>query len=87
MTKSEFETAIRIFLREMSPVVLASPPDAFAHTELRREIREARRMFQDATTVDSTLVGIAVGLVDEFVTSEWERVIDQAYDAYSSDST
>lgn len=85
MSRSEYEAAVRIFLRELSPVVVAAPPEAFSHLELRREVREARRTFADTAVPDASLVGIAAGLVEEFVTAEWERVIDNAYSSYVTD--
>ena len=85
MTRSEFEAAIRVFLREFSPVVLSAPPEAFAHLDLRRELKEARSLVIDKGATDAMLVGIAGGVVDSFVLAEWERVIDNAYSSFSSD--
>lgn len=85
MTRSDYEAAIKIFLRELGPVVVSAPAEAFSHLDLRREVKEARRAFADTAASDASLIGIAAGLVEEFVTAEWERVIENGYSSYAID--
>ncbi|MBX3174983.1 MAG: hypothetical protein KF709_11260 [Gemmatimonadaceae bacterium] len=85
MTKRDFEAAIRVFLRELSPTVLSAGEESFAHLELRREVREARRTFGDAGASDALLLASAVGLVEEYVSSDWDRVVKIAFEAFESD--
>ena len=86
MTRSEYEAAIRIFLRELSPALLTAESEAFAHLELRREVRQARVAFADDASSDASLIGVAAGLVEEYVTSDWDRIIEIAYGSYETDS-
>jgi len=85
MTRSEYEAAIRVFLRELSPAVLAAGSEGFAHLELRREVKEARGAFADGAYSDAALIGIAAGLVEEYVSSDWNRIIEISYASYQTD--
>lgn len=85
MTRNDYEVAIRIFLRELSPAVLTAGSKEFASLELRREVNEARRAFADKAFSDVALIGIAAGLVEEYVTSDWDRIIEIAFSSYETD--
>ena len=83
MTRDEFSYALDAFLIEAHGLLMVDPEKVLpANAELRTEIEETLAGLRDPRTTAVEAVGLALGIVDEFVRARWDYMVDESYGTY-----
>jgi hypothetical protein len=83
ISKQDFATAVRSVLDELSMLCLRTTPDELDRLPgFAAELKEARTVACRPDASSTQVLSASCGLVDEFVTRSWDRVIAEAYDSY-----
>lgn len=85
LTKEEFAEVFDIALTELSGHGLIQGEEAVKESlPLRTEVEEALKLLRDPRISRERAVGVAIGLVDEFVRARWDQLIEELYAAYTA---
>ena len=88
LSKANFATAVRFFMREMSSVCLLETPESLRHLlGFREEILAFREVLRDPHSTDVAVLSGAFGVVDEYVHRKWDAIVNEIYDAYSEEES
>ncbi len=88
VTSSEYARIIQSFLGELSAICASAEPEYLQKLNgFLAEVSAARQLLTDPGTSDTVLLSTAVGLVDEYVDRDGERVLRESYAFYRSTCT
>lgn len=88
LSRSDFETAVRFYMREMGDVCLLETPEGLRHLlGFSGRVEEFRSTIAGPYSTDVTVLSGAFGLVDEFVEHKWSEVIGRIYDTYTAEES
>lgn len=85
ISQAEFETAARAVLDELSVLLLrVSPKTLNALPGFAEELEAARSLLAQPDAPGPDILATSFGLVDEFISRNWQHVIAEAYQSYVS---
>lgn len=86
ISQNDFALAARAFLDELTVLCHRSTPTDLANIrDFSSELSEMRAVASRVDVSGPELLSVSCGLVDEFATAVWERVISQAFDSYATE--
>lgn len=83
ISRQDFAAAVRSVFDELSVLCLRTNPDELARLPgFAAEVNETRSRICQPDVSSTQVLSASCGLVDEFVTRSWDKVIAEAYDSY-----
>jgi hypothetical protein len=87
ISKLDFATAVRSVFDELSLLCLRATPDDLARLPgFAAELAEMRSAVCRPDASSAQVLSASCGLVDEFVSRSWDKVISETYDSYMAAS-
>jgi hypothetical protein len=87
ISKQDFAAAVRSVFDELSLLSLRATPDELARLPgFAAELTEMRSIACRPDASSTQVLSASCGLVDEFVTQNWDTVISETYDSYMAAS-
>jgi hypothetical protein len=87
MTKQQFSRAIRIFVDELSIRAIAERTERLASMNgLIEAMDDTVASIRDDNISYQLLLGRVCGILDEYVSADWDRLLEETYAAYIAQS-